>query len=294
LKRKQGYGNLFILALPFVILTILFKYIPLVGWGLSFYEYYPGVPVFKNRFVGLDNFKYIFETQDIVRVFKNTVILSGLNFILMLCPLILAILINEIRDRRFQRIVQTVTTFPHFISWIVAYSLTFAILSNEGLLNTVLKPFGLSQNILGDPKAVYWFQSSMTQWKGMGWGAIIYIAAITGIDQELYEAAVVDGAGRFRCIWHVTIPSILPTFLVLALLNIASFINTGTDQHFVFQNSAIANNIETIDLYTYRLGILLSDYSYATAVGIFKSIISITLLFVVNNFAKRIRGENIV
>jgi ABC-type polysaccharide transport system permease subunit len=292
-KKKKAW-NLFFLALPLMAFVVLFNYIPLAGWGLSFLEYHPGTPVLKNKFVGLDNFRLIFQSRDMVRVMTNTLILSALNFILMVCPLIFAILLNEITSNKFRRVAQTLTTLPHFISWVIVYSLTFAILGSEGLVNQLLAPFGAQQELLIDPKAVYWFQSFLGQWKGVGWSAIIYIAAITGIDQELYEAAIVDGAGRLRCMWHITLPCLMPTILVLALLNIAGFVNTGTDQHFVFRNAIIMDNIETLDLYTYRLGMQLFDYSYATAVGIFKSVISIALLFITNNLAKRVRGESII
>jgi ABC-type polysaccharide transport system permease subunit len=293
-KKKRKGWELFFMALPLMVFVVLFNYVPLAGWGLSFLEYKPGVPILKNQFVGLNNFSLIVKSRDMIRVMKNTIILSGLNFILTVCPAIFALLLNEIKNNKFKRLSQTVTTLPHFISWVIVYSLSFAIFGNEGLMNQLLKPFGIEQSILINPKAVYWFQSFMYQWKSVGWNAIIYIAAITGIDQELYEAATVDGAGRLRCAWHITIPGLIPTFLVLMLLNIAGFVNTGTDQHFVFRNAIIMDNIETLDLYTYRLGMQLLDYSYATAVGIFKSTISITLLFITNNFAKRVRGEAII
>jgi ABC-type polysaccharide transport system permease subunit len=212
----------------------------------------------------------------------------------MVCPVIFALLLNEIRSNKFRRLSQTITTLPHFISWVIVYSLSFALFGSEGLANQLLLPFGVHQSVLTNPNAVYWFQSFMTQWKSVGWNAIIYIAAIAGIDQELYEAAMVDGAGHLRCAWHITIPGLLPTFLVLALLNIAGFVNTGTDQHFVFRNAIIMDTIETLDLYTYRLGMQLSDYSYATAVGIFKSGISIVLLFITDALARRVRGESII
>jgi ABC-type polysaccharide transport system permease subunit len=277
-----------------MVFVILFNYVPLAGWGLSLLEYRPGVPVLKNPFVGFKYFELILKSRDLGRVMKNTIILSGLNFVLMVVPVIFALLLNEISSRGFRRIAQTVSTLPHFLSWVIVFSLSFAMFGTEGLLNQLLAPFGLQQAVLNNPRAVYWFQSVLAQWKNVGWSAIIYIAAITGIDQELYEAATVDGAGRLRCVWHITLPCLMPTILVLALLNIAGFVNTGTDQHFVFRNAIIMDNIETLDLYTYRLGMQLFDYSYATAVGIFKSVISITLLFITNNFARRIRGYSII
>jgi putative aldouronate transport system permease protein len=229
-----------------------------------------------------------------LRALKNTIIFSAINLVLMACPLLFAILLNEIGHKGFKRVVQTITTLPYFISWVIVYSLAFALFSNEGLVNRLLAPLGIEQSILTNVKAVYWFQSLIYQWKTIGWNAIIYISAITGIDQDLYEAATVDGAGRIRCAWHITVPGIMPTFLVLMLLNISGFVNTGIEQHFAFKNAIIYDNIETLDLYTYRLGLQLFDYSFATAVGIFKSAVSIALLCVTNIFAKKIRGESIV
>jgi ABC-type polysaccharide transport system permease subunit len=180
------------------------------------------------------------------------------------------------------------------MSWIICYSLVFALFSTEGLVNTLIEPFGVSQSLLTNKNAVYWFQTALNVWKGIGWNAIVYIAAITGIDQELYEAATVDGAGRIRCAWHITVPGIMPTYLVLFLLGFANLLNTGTDQHFVFRNPLIMDTLETIDLYVYRVGLQLCQYSFATAVGILKSIVSIGLLFFMNGVAKKVRGEGIV
>jgi ABC-type polysaccharide transport system permease subunit len=293
-KKKRKYWYLFFLALPFMLLVILFNYVPLGGWILSLVEYQPGTPLFKNNFVGLKNFIYIFSTPGFSRIARNTLILSALGLLLMVCPVIFAILLNEINNKRFRRVSQTITTLPYFISWIVIYSLAFSIFSNEGLLNRLLMPMGIQQSVLSDVNAVYWFQSVINQWKNIGWNAIIYIAAITGIDPELYEAAKADGAGRLRCSWHITVPGIMPTFIVLMFLNIAGFVNTGTDQHFAFKNAMVYDNIETFDLYTYRVGMQLSDYSLATAVGIFKSVISIVLLFAMNTLSKKVRGTSII
>jgi putative aldouronate transport system permease protein len=291
---RRGW-NLFFLALPFMVVVVLFRYVPLAGWILSFYEFRAGTPLFKNQFVGLKYFKLLLASRDFYRVLKNTAIFSFLNYLLLPLPMIFAILFNEIPFRKFRRIAQTLTTLPHFISWIIVYSLAFALFSNEGIVNRLLGLFGFpGQNLLTSSEAVYIFQTGILQWKTLGWSAIIYIAAITGIDQELYEAARVDGAGRFRCVWHITVPGLMPTFIVLALLAIANFVNSGLDQYFVFNNAFVAQNIEVLELYTYRVGMQVFDYSYATAVGIFKSVISIGLLFITNYLAKKFRGESII
>ena len=163
------------------------------------------------------------------------------------------------------------------------------------MLNEVLKMVGLKpQKLLQDKNAVYWFQTCISQWKTLGWSSIIYIAAITGIDQQMYEAAAVDGAGKLRCAIHITIPGLLPTFIVVSLLAVANFMNSGLDQYFMFQNPVVMKKIEVLDLYTYRVGLQNQDYSYATAVGMLKSLISLTMLFITNTIAKRVRGESIV
>ena len=178
---------------------------------------------------------------------------------------------------------------------IIVYALAFAMFSNDGVINSVLRNAGSTLQIdwLTNKKIVYIFQTCISQWKGLGWGAIIYIAAIAGIEQEQYEAAAIDGAGRFRQALHITLPGLMPTFLVLFLLSVANFMSTGFQQYFIFQNSMVANKIEVLDLYIYKQGLKLFDYSYSTAIGIIKSIISIVLLFFANYLARKVRGTNI-
>lgn len=294
-KKQRRNWNLFFLALPLMLLVVLFSYVPLAGWLLSFIEYRPGYPLLENAFVGLKYYEMVLTSPDILRAFKNTLIFSTLNFCLLPLPMIFAILLNEIESSKFRKVAQTFTTLPHFISWIIVYSLAFAIFSREGMLNQILNILGLpEQSVLTDRKAVYWFQTIITQWKSLGWSAIIYIASIAGIDTELYEAAAIDGANRFHMAIHITFPGLLQTFIVLMLLGISGFINNGMDQYYVFKNSIVYRNIEVIDLYTYRMGLQVGDYSYATTVGILKSIVSIFLLFSANGIAKKIRGASII
>jgi ABC-type polysaccharide transport system permease subunit len=295
IKKKKYNWTYFYLALPFMLIIILFRYIPLFGWVLSLYEFRPGTPLTETPFVGLKYFKMLAASRDFFRTFKNTMIFSVLGYVLLPLPMIFAILLNEVTGSKARKVFQTLTTLPHFISWVIVYSLAFALFSSEGVVNTVANKIGLpTQRLITNADAVYWFQTVILQWKTLGWSAIIYIAAIAGIDQELYEAATVDGAGRLRCAWHITLPSLIPTFIVLALLAIANFVNTGLDQYFVFRNPFVYDNIEVLELYTYRVGLELFDYSYATAVGIFKSVISVVLLFTTNWIAKKARGTSII
>ena len=293
-KIKKDW-KLFWIILPLILLVFLFSYVPLAGWALSLVDYKPGYPLLKNEWIGLKYFQMILTKSTTKRVLRNTIIFSSLDLLCMPLPMLLAILLNEVRSDRFRKIAQVVTTLPHFISWIIVYSLAFAIFSSEGLLNQVLAMINApGQNVLTDKNAVYWFQTCISIWKSLGWNAIIYIAAIAGIDQELYEAARVDGAGRFRCAIHITIPGLLPTFIVLLLLRISNFINSGIDQYYVFQNNLVTRNIEVLDLYVYTVGLKQQNYSYAIAAGIMKSFISIALLFIANFTAKKVRGESII
>ena len=208
-----------------------------------------------------------------------------------------AIFLNEVKSVRFKKIVQTFTTIPHFVSFVIIYSLAFAIFSTEGVLNTVLMNMGLLErplNILADKDSTWIFQALLRLWREFGWSAIIYFAAISGIDSELYDAAYVDGAGRFQRIWHITVPGVANTYFVLLLLSISNFLSSGLEQYLAFYNSVVADKIMVLDLYTYRMGMVVADYSYSTAVGIMKTIVSVVLLFSANTLSKKIRGYSII
>lgn len=292
-KQRKQWG-LFFIALPLMIYVFAFKYVPLLGWYFAFIEYKIGTPIMNCAFVGLDNFKAMFSNAAFFRALKNTMIFSGIKYALLFLPPVFAIMFNEIQNNRYRKVVQTMTTLPHFISWVIVYGLMWALFSTEGAVNRMLAVVGGEQSLLTDRKNVYLFQSCLNLWKGLGWDSIVYVAAIAGIDQQLYEAAAIDGAGHFKRALHITLPGIMPTMVVLLLLGVANIISNGMDQYFLFQNSIIYNKIETLELYTYKQGIKLMDYSYASAVDIMKSVVSITLLFVTNYFAKKVRGNSIV
>lgn len=294
-RRKKKDWRLFLILLPLLALIIMFNYVPLAGWALSLFDYKPGLPLDKCRYMGLFFFQKLLKSRDTMRVLGNTVTFSCLNLITLPLPMILAILLNEIESNKFRKAAQVVTTMPHFISWVIVYALSFALFSGEGLLNQFRASLSLQpQNVLTDKNAVYWFQTAISIWKSLGWNSIIYIAAVAGIDQELYEAAKVDGAGRFRCALHVTVPGLMPTFIVLLLLQISNFISSGIDQYMVFTNNMVTKNIEVLDLYVYTTGLKNQNYSMAIAAGIMKSFISIILLVIANLTAKKVRGESIL
>jgi putative aldouronate transport system permease protein len=289
------------MVLPFIILVFLLSYLPLRGWLFAFYNYRPGLPLGRDRFVGLENFRMILTDQyavnDIIRVMKNTL---GMYFIgLVTSPLtvIFAIFLNEIRIIPYRKTIQTLTTIPNFISWVLVYSIAFSMFSiSDGFVNRILIALGVIEegiNFLADSKHVWMSMWAWGTWKSLGWGAIVYIAALSSIDQELYEAARVDGAGRFRCMWHITVPGILPTYFVLLVMSIANMVNSGMEQYYVFQNAMNRSSIEVLDLYVYNQGIVGINYSYSIAIGILKSLISIVLLFAANKGSKLIRKESI-
>ena len=291
-KKNRRRWLLTLLALPFVIHIIAIRYVPLAGWALAFFNYKPGRDLATMPFVGLKYFKLIgFYREDVFNALTNTVALSTLALLFSWFPMLLAILINEIRSRRRRMLIQTAITIPNFVSWVIVYSLCFCIFSSEGLFNQV---FHTTNNVLGDKKNIWFFMEGLTIWKTAGWNSIIYLAAITGIDETLYEAAVVDGANRWQCTLHVTLPGIMSTFIVLLLLQVGSFLSVGMDQYFAFSNVMVQSKLEVLELYTYRIGLKTMDYSFATAISIIQSLVSVALLLGVNGLSKLTRGEGII
>lgn len=295
-KPKKDYKLLYY-ALPFMIIVLLFNYVPIFGWIYAFFDYVPGVKLNDSEFVGLEYFKLIFTDANVWRSLTNTFIFAILGILFSSLPMFFAILLNEVKNGPVRKIVQTFTTLPNFISWVIIFSLAFTLFSSDGLITTMLLKIGIGtdgQNLLGDGKAVYIFQSLLGLWKGLGWSSIIYLAAIAGIDQEQYEAARVDGAGYFRCAIHITMPAMIGTFVVLFILNIGNFLNTGYEQYLLFKNSMTADNIEVLDLYAYRIGLENMDYSYGVAISIIKSVVSVILVTFANLVAKKARGSAVV
>jgi putative aldouronate transport system permease protein len=298
--RSRGL-RLFFMMLPFMVLVFLLSYLPLSGWLYSLYYYKPGLPIGPHNFVGLDNFRMIIQdkyaVEDILRVLRNTFAMSLIGLLTSPLPMIFAVFLNEIGRVSYRKVVQTVTTIPNFISWVLVYAVAYAMFSvDDGFVNRVLVQLGLTDQgipFLASRDNVWLSMWAWGTWKGLGWSAIMYIAALMSIDQELYEAARVDGAGRFACIRYITIPGLLPTYFVLLILNIANFINNGMEQYFVFQNPMNKDWIEVLDLYVYNQGFIGINYSYSIAVGILKSLVSLVLLFLANGMSKLFRKESI-
>lgn len=292
--------QLFLMMLPVIALAFVFSYLPLYGWRYAFFDYKSGETLSMDKFVGFDHFTELFRIpatrRDILTVLKNTLAMSGLGIATSWIPMVFAIFLSEIKNSRFKRIVQTFTTIPNFISWVLVYAIAIAIFNTDGFINTLINSMGGSatENYLMSDSHMWLKMLAWGIWKGTGWSAIIYIAAISGIDQGLYEAATVDGAGRFAKMWYITVPELIPTFCVLLLMSIANILSNGMEQYLVFSNAMNREKIQVLDLYVYNLGLGSGLIPLSTVIGMVKSVISVILLFAANGVSKLIRGESIV
>lgn len=297
---RRSYG-MFLTIVPFLVLVFLFSYFPLYGWIYSLFDYKPALGLEGSEFVGLQWFQLLVSSPtqlaQIGQVLLNTLVISFLGIATSVLPLGFAVFLNEVRIPWFRNAVQTLTTLPNFISWVLVYMIAFSLFSSSGLVNNVLGDWGIISDpikFLDSDQNVWLTMTLWSIWKGLGWGAIIYLAAISGIDQSLYESARVDGAGRFQTMWYITVPQLMPTYIVLLLLSVANLLNNGMEQYFVFQNAFNKEWIQVLDLYVYNIGMTGNSLSMATAIGMLKSIISVILLFTVNAISKRVRGTSIV
>ena len=294
--------KLFLLMIPVLALEFVFSYLPLAGWRYAFYYYRPGFPPNRCEFVGLKWFHTLFgnsyQFSEIMRVLKNTIGISLLNMATSVFPVIFAIFLSEMKSLKFRKLVQITTTLPNFISWVLVYSFAFSMFSvDTGFFNRLLIRMGVVDsgiNFLASSSHIWLKMTVWNLWKSLGWSAIMYIAAIAGIDQKLYEAARIDGAGRFAQIRYITVPGILPTFFVLLMLSIGDVLNSGMEQYYIFQNAMNKSSIEVLDLYVYNVGMTGSNFSLATAISILKSIVSVLLLVIANTSSKLLRGESIL
>ncbi|GHV39462.1 hypothetical protein FACS189490_03110 [Clostridia bacterium] len=302
--EMQVKYKLFLMILPFAALILVFSYLPLWGWRYAFYDYKPGRELTSEFFVGFKWFTWLFQNPatraDMLRVLTNTLAMSGIGILFSWLPMAFAVFLSEAPSNKFKRVVQTFTTIPNFISWVLVYTVAFSLFSTEGFVNSMLISLGIidqGSNFLMSGSFMWLKMWAWGTWKGLGWGAIIYIAAISGIDQEQYEAAIVDGAGRFQKMWHITLPGLIPTFCVLLLMSIASILSNGMDQYYVFENAMNKSTVEVLDLYVFHLGLGSggnSNIPLATVVGMFKSIVSVILLFAANKVSAVVRGDSIV
>ncbi|NIK75209.1 putative aldouronate transport system permease protein [Paenibacillus castaneae] len=294
---QQRY--LYMMSLPFVIWIFIFSYVPVWGWLTAFQNYKPKNSILNQKWVGFDNFIELFQDERFYLVLRNTLAMSTMGLVVgFTIPVIFALLLNELRGQFFKRSVQTISYLPHFVSWVVVAGLVTKMLSTDGgAVNQLL----IYLHIIDTPiqfmakGELFWGILTLSDlWKEMGWNSIIFLAAMAGIDPELYEASTVDGAGRFRKMWHITLPGIRTTFMVLFILSIGHLVSIGFEKQFLLGNPLVTDFSEVLDLYALKYGIQMSRYSYGTAIGIFNSVVSILLVLIANGIYKRVTKESII
>ncbi len=290
---------LWAMSLPFVLWVFVFSYYPLWGWTMAFQKYKPALSFGEQKWVGFDHFKTLFHDDTFYQVLRNTLAMSFMGIIAgFLVPIIFAIMLNEIKSMAFKRVAQTVSYLPHFVSWVVVAGLVTKMLSTDhGAVNDFLMWLGvINEPIQFMAKGeLFWGIVTVSDvWKEMGWNTIIYLAAIAGIGPELYEAAKVDGASRLRQIWHITLPGIRTTIVILLIMSIGHLIQIGFEKQFLLGNNLVRDYSQVLDLYSLEYGLQMSRYSFGTAINIFNSVVSIILLFAANGLFKRITKESIM
>lgn len=284
---------LYILLIPGVIHFIVFKYLPMWGILIAFQDFNAYLGFFNSPWVGFKNFIDFFTNPDFGRLFVNTLQISFYNlFFGFPAPVIMALLLNEIRKQWYKRTIQTLVYIPHFISWVIIASLTYTLFNSQGVVNKYIVANGGSPvPFLTSTGSFRPMIIGQTIWKETGFGTIIYLAALAGIDPQLYEAAIIDGANRFRQLWHITLPCIRSTVVILLILRMGHILDNGFDQIFLMSNSLNRSVSEVFDVYVYTIGITRGAFSYSTAVGLFKSLIGIVLIYSSNKLAKK-AGES--
>ena len=297
-QRMYEYRWIYFLGIPGIVLLFFMNYLPMRNLLMAFQDYNPHLGLLKSPWVGLEHFQTLFQDPKFYNMLKNTLIISGLSLLTFPAPIILALIMNEVRNAAFKKFVQTAVYLPHFLSWAIVASLTFFLLSTEqGLVNKIAE-------MMGSEPTAYMFSSGwiyviilvQSVWKGIGWGSIVYLAAISGIDQTLYEAAKMDGASRFQCIWKITLPSIMPTIMVMLILKMGTIISVDFEQVFLMNNAMVKQQLEVFEVYIFNNSIASgsTQYSYSTAIGIFKSVINTGLVILTNWIANRKGYEGVM
>lgn len=282
-RMKKTELPLHLMLIPGLILIFVFSYIPMVGVVIAFQKFIPAKGLFGSKWVGLDNFRYMIELPDFYQILWNTIFIALMKIIVgLIVPVVISILLNEIRKEAFKRSIQTLIYLPHFLSWVILSGILIDILSpNQGIVNGILQSFGAKPIFfLGDNS---WFPYTLVlsnEWKEFGFSTIVYLAAIVGINPALYEAAIVDGANRWKQIWHITLPGMTPIIVLMATLSIGSILNAGFDQVFNLYSPVVYKSGDIIDTFVYRTGIVEAQYGLATAVGLLKSVVSLILISV--------------
>lgn len=288
--------SLYLLALPGILFFLVFKYIPMWGIVIAFQEYSPFRGIQGSEWVGLQHFTTFFANPDFVLLFRNTVAISLLNLILFFpFPILISLGLNELRNVTYKRLIQTVIYMPHFLSWVIIAGLTFLLFAKgTGLVNELFALWGWPRvDFLTNPDSFWIMVTLQAMWKEAGWGTIVFLAAMASVDTQLYEAARMDGAGRLRQIWHITLPAIRSVIVVLLILRLGDIMEVGFEQIFLMYNGAVSEVAEVFDTYVYRTGIEQGDFSYSTAVGLFKSVVGLALVVVANRLVKRMGQEGV-
>lgn len=290
LHYMKRHKWMYLLMLPGILYFIIFKYIPMAGLVISFQNYSPYLGVLKSEWVGLEHFKNFFMNPDFKMLLVNTFSISILNLVFFFpMPIILALLLNEVKNKLMKKSIQTMIYIPHFISMVIVASLTFTLLNAEtGIITKLVELVtGGRPEFLSDPKYFRWIIVLQNIWKETGWGMIIFMAALAGVDTQLYEAAQVDGAGKLRQVWHITLPAIKSTIIIMLIMKVGTLLNTGFEQIFLMKNSLNSSVAEVFDTYVYTLGITQGAFSYSTAVGMFKSVVATVMVLTTNWICKK-------
>ena len=296
LARLARYWPLYVMLLPGVLYFLIFRYWPIYGLVIAFKNFRVLDGITASPWVGFDNFEALFKSPLFMRAMRNTVIISGLKLLVGFpMPIILALMLNEVRHERVKRVIQTISYLPHFLSWVIIYAVLIALFSPaRGLITQMLStPGGVPVPFLTDPKLFLGVIITSDIWKEIGWGAIIYLAAITSISPELYEAAAIDGASRLKQIWYISIPGMMPVILLMFILRMGNILDAGFDQIYILYNPLVYESVDIIDTWVFRNGIEEFRFGLSTAASVFKSAFGLVLLLVANRLAKRISGQGI-
>ncbi len=281
--------SIYLLLIPIIAFYIIFRYFPMGGATIAFQDYIPAKGIVESQWVGFQHFADFFTSRKFGEVLKNTLVISISSIVFCFpAPILLALLMNELRNKIFTRTVQTVTYLPHFISLVVICGLIKEFTANTGFINSIVAFFGgTPSTMLNNPKLFVPIYVISEIWQTAGWGSIIYLAALTGVDQQLYEAAMVDGAGRWKQTLHVTLPCIMPTVVIMLILKIGNVLNVGYEKIILLYNPLTYQSADVISTYVYREGLINQDYSYSTAVGLFNSVVNFALLISANYISKK-------
>ena len=289
---KRFVKHYYIMLIPALLWLFFFSIVPMFGIVMAFQDYNPGQGILHSKFVGLENFKYMFQMNDVKQVLCNTVVIAVGKIIgNIIFPLIFALLLNEFCIKRLKRPIQTIVYLPYFLSWVILAKIVLNIFGYTGPINQLMEAFGRNPiNFFGEPSLFQPLVIGTDIWKGFGYNTVVYLAAILGVDQSLYEAAAADGAGRFKRIWHITLPGIRTTVALLAILSLGNVLNAGFDQIYNLYNPLVYSTGDIIDTWVYRAGLENLQYSLATAVGLFKSVISVILIVTGYKLADKFTG----